>query len=135
MGEMQNESPKLPPLDEPAQVIVPEVMPAESTSVAQPAIPPPQVEPPKWLTKNRLRLAFAIALISDVLSFGLFLAPPVQIVVDLFTAALLFIVLGWRWGLLLGLVFEAIPGLYLLPAWVLVVGAIAIWGTARPKLY
>ena len=54
--------------------------------------------------------------------------------VDLATAILLFIVLGWQWILLSGLVMEAIPGLYVLPFWVLVVGAVAVWGTARPKL-
>ena len=54
--------------------------------------------------------------------------------VDIVTAILLFIVLGWHWLLLPGLVMEAIPGVGALPFWLLVVGAIAVWGTARPKL-
>jgi hypothetical protein len=29
---------------------------------------------------------------------------------------------------------EAIPGLGVIPFWLLVVGAIVVWGTARPKL-
>jgi len=35
--------------------------------------------------------------------------------------------------LLPGLIMEAIPGVYVFPFWVLVVGAVAVWGTARPK--
>ena len=54
-------------------------------------------------------------------------------VVDIVTAILLFIVLGWHWLLLPGLVMEAIPGVAVLPFWLLVVGAIAVWGTIRPK--
>jgi hypothetical protein len=54
--------------------------------------------------------------------------------VDGVTAVLFFVVLGWQWLLLPGLVLEAIPGVGALPLWLLVVGAIAFWGTARPKL-
>jgi hypothetical protein len=81
-----------------------------------------------------LALAFAIAGISDAI--GVFTAslPPIAWVVDVVTALLLFMVLGWHWMLLPGLVMEAIPGVGVLPFWLLVVGAIAIWGTARPKL-
>jgi hypothetical protein len=43
-------------------------------------------------------------------------------------------VLGWHWLLLPGLVMEAIPGLGILLLWLMVVGAIAVLGTARPKL-
>jgi hypothetical protein len=49
-------------------------------------------------------------------------------------AILLFIVLGRQWILLPGLIMEAIPGINVFPFWVLVVGTVAIWGTARPKL-
>ena len=34
----------------------------------------------------------------------------------------------------IGVGMEAIPGVGVLPFWLLVVGAIAVWGTARPKL-
>lgn len=54
--------------------------------------------------------------------------------VDAATALLLFAVLGWHWLLLPGLIFEAIPGLAVVPFWLLVVAGIAFWGTARPKL-
>ena len=79
-------------------------------------------------------MAFIIAALADGLSVFLTLTPPVQWALDLATAILLFIVLGRQWILLPGLVMEAIPGLYVFPFWVLVVGAVAVWGTARPKL-
>ncbi len=89
---------------------------------------------PRWLSKQRLALAFGIAIVSDIISVITEFAPPIQVVVDLTTAGLLFVVLGWRWALLIGLFMEAIPGIAVFPAWVMVVGAIALWGTARPKL-
>ena len=82
----------------------------------------------------RLALAFLIAGVSDVIGAFTSLAPPLGWVVDVLTAALLFVVLGWQWLLLPGLVLEAIPGLGVLPFWLLVVGAIAVLGTPRPKL-
>jgi hypothetical protein len=86
------------------------------------------------LSKKRLALAFAIAAISDVLGGVVTLAPPLVWAVDAVTAVLLFGVLGWHWLLLPGLLMEAIPGVAVLPFWLLVVGAIAVWGTPRPKL-
>lgn len=79
-----------------------------------------------------LAAAFAIAALADGLSVVLALAPPVQVAVDLVTAVLLFVVLGWQWVLLPGLIMEAIPGLSVLPFWILVVGGVATWGRARP---
>lgn len=84
------------------------------------------------IARSTLALAFAIAAVADVLSFALSFAPPVEWAIDLVTAISLFVVLGWRWVLLPGLIMEAIPGLYVFPFWVLVVGAIALWGSARP---
>lgn len=88
---------------------------------------------PLGLTKERLAVAFAIAGISDALSAFTAFAPPLDWVVDFITAVLLFIVLGWHWMLLPGLVMEAMPGVGVFPFWVLVVGAIAVWGTTKPK--
>ena len=85
-------------------------------------------------SKKRLALAFAIAGISDAIGTFTAWSPPIVWVVDVVTAILLFVVLGWHWLLLPGLVMEAIPGVGVLPFWLLVVGAIAVWGTARPKL-
>ena len=84
-------------------------------------------------SKKRLALAFAIAGISDVIGAFATLAPPVAWVVDLGTPLLLFVVLGWQWLLLPGLALEEIPGAGVLPFWLLVVGAIAVLGTPRPK--
>jgi hypothetical protein len=89
---------------------------------------------PRQFSKKRLFLAFLIAGISDVVCAFFTWAPPVVWAIDFLTAALLFIVLGWSWWLLPGLLMEAIPGLDVLPFWVLVVGGIAIFGSPRPKL-
>ena len=82
----------------------------------------------------RLALAFVIAGVSDIIGAFANLAPPIGWAVDVVTAAVLFIVLGWQWLLLPGLVLEAIPGVGVLPFWLLVVGAIAVLGTPRPKI-
>ena len=83
-------------------------------------------------SKRRLALAFAIAGISDVIGAFAIVAPPIVWVLDVGTALLLFMVLGRQWLLLPGLALEAIPGLGVLPFWLLVVGAIAVLGTPRP---
>jgi len=81
--------------------------------------------------RKRLAAAFAVAAISDGLSFWLVIAPPVQCAVDLVTALLLFLLLGRKWMILPGLIAEAIPGLNIFPFWLLVVGSIATWGAIR----
>jgi hypothetical protein len=85
-------------------------------------------------SKWQIALAIIIAAASDALCAFVVFAPPVVWGVDVLTAVLLFAVLGWHWLLLPGLVLEAIPGLGVIPFWLLVVGAIVVWGTARPKL-
>jgi hypothetical protein len=82
----------------------------------------------KFSTK-RLALAFVIAGISDAIGAFATPLPPIVWVVDL---GMLFMVLGRQWLLLPGLALEAIPGLGVLPFWLLVVGAIAVLGTPRP---
>jgi len=84
-------------------------------------------------SKKRLALAFAIAAISDAIGAFTTPLPPIGWVADLGTALLLFMVLGRQWLLLPGLALEAIPGLGVLPFWLLVVGAIAVLGTPRPS--
>jgi hypothetical protein len=100
---------------------------------------PPRIEPSKQpanakikFSKKRLALAFAIAGISDAIGAFATPLPPIVWMVDLVTALLLFMVLGRQWLLLPGLALEAIPGLGVLPFWLLVVGAIAVLGTPRP---
>jgi hypothetical protein len=41
---------------------------------------------------------------------------------------------GRQWLLIPGLILEAIPGMGVLPFFLLLVGAIAVLGTPRPKL-
>jgi hypothetical protein len=83
-------------------------------------------------SKKRLVLAFVIAGISDAIGAFTTPLPPIGWAVDLATVLLLFMVLGRQWLLLPGLALEAIPGLGVLPFWLLVVGAIAVLGTPRP---
>jgi hypothetical protein len=85
-------------------------------------------------SKTRLALAFAIAGISDAIGAFATPLPPIVWAIDLVTALLLFMVLGRQWLLLPGLALEAIPGLGVLPFWLLVVGAITVLGTPRPNL-
>jgi hypothetical protein len=83
-------------------------------------------------SRKQLLLAFAIAAISHFIGAFATPLPPIVWGVDLGTALLLFMVLGRQWLLLPGLALEAIPGLGVLPLWLLVVGAIAVLGTPRP---
>jgi hypothetical protein len=92
------------------------------------------VSTPLKFSVLRLALAFVIAGLSDVIGAFATLAPPIGWAVDVVTAALLFVVLGWQWLLLPGLVLEAVPGVGVLPFWLLVVGAIAVLGAPRPKI-
>ena len=84
-------------------------------------------------SKKRLALAFTIAGLSDAIGAFATPLPPLVWVVDIATVLLLFIVLGRQWLLLPGLALEAIPALGVLPFWLLVVAAIAVLGTPRPK--
>jgi len=63
--------------------------------------------------------------LSDIAAFTIVLFPPLQWLLDGVTAALLFVVLGFRWSLFAALAVEAVPGLQLFPAWTLVVLALA----------
>src|SRR5215813_14216383 len=85
-------------------------------------------------SRKQLALAFVIAGISDLLGAFTTLAPPIGWALDIVTAVLLFVVLGWQWLLLPGLALEAIPGVGVVPFWLLVVGAVAVLGTPRPKI-
>jgi hypothetical protein len=93
--------------------------------------PRPHEEGGAGLSKTRLALALLVAATSDVVSYWTELVPPVQWAVDLVTALLLFMVLGWRWALLPGFVAEAVPGVAAFPVWTLVVAAVALWGRIK----
>ena len=98
---------------------------------------PPEPEPAKDIDSasrnTRLTLAFVVALISDGLSIWLEFAPPLQWGLDIGTALTLFLILGRQWLLLPPLISEAIPGLAVFPAWVLVVGSIGLWGSIKKQ--
>ena len=85
------------------------------------------IAPPKRPSRARLAIAFAVAAVSDILSFWTVIAVPVQWALDVGTAVVLFLILGRRWALLPGLVAEAIPGMGVFPVWILVVLSIAIY--------
>lgn len=72
-------------------------------------------------------VAFAVAAVSDVISLGDWMFPPVQIVVDVATALLLWMLMGWHWPMLPALIAEAIPGIELFPSWTLVAGAYLVY--------
>ena len=78
--------------------------------------------------KKRFAAAFVVAAVSDVCSVLLAFMPRFQFALDVLTAGLLFLILGRQWLILPGLIAEAIPGLAVLPFWVVVVVSIAVWG-------
>jgi hypothetical protein len=84
-------------------------------------------------SRKRQAVAFLVAAVSDFLSFWTVLAPPMQWVIDLATALLLFLILGRRWMLLPGLIAEAIPGMGAFPVWVLVVLSIITYDEIRVR--
>ena len=85
-------------------------------------------------TARHLRVrAFLIAAVSDFLSFWMVLAPPMQWLIDLGTALLLFLILGRRWAILPGLIVEAIPGMGVFPVWVLAVLSIIAYDDIRGR--
>ena len=111
----------------------PQMTPAGTEPSKQPTSAGTQVSKILKFSKQQLALAFAIAGISDAIGAFATPLPPIVWIVDLVTALLLFMVLGRQWLLLPGLALEAIPGLGVLPFWLLVVGAIAVLGTPRPS--
>ncbi|MGB6597662.1 MAG: hypothetical protein WBE73_17450 [Candidatus Acidiferrum sp.] len=84
-------------------------------------------------SRKRQALAFLVAAVSDVLSFLTVLAPPMQWLIDLVTAVLLFLVLGRRWAILPGLIAEAIPGMGVFPVWILVVLSIIAYDDIKVR--
>jgi hypothetical protein len=80
---------------------------------------------PAGMTAKRQLLTLGIAVLSDALSLVVEFVPPVQIVLDVLTAVVLWLAAGMRWSLILPLITEAIPGLAVLPAWTTVV--LTLW--------
>jgi hypothetical protein len=84
-------------------------------------------------SRKRQAVAFVVAAVSDFFSFWTVLAPPMQWVIDLVTALLLFLILGRRWAILPGLVAEAIPGMGIFPVWVLVVLSMIVYDDIKAR--
>ncbi|HEX5412844.1 MAG TPA: hypothetical protein VFZ27_13425 [Terriglobia bacterium] len=82
--------------------------------------------PARQMSRARFAVAFGVAAISDFLSVWVQFAVPLQWLLDLGTAGLLFLILGRKWALLPGLVGEAIPGVAAFPVWILVVLSIIV---------
>src|SRR5271157_4070329 len=96
-------------------------------------LPPEQLASVQRPSRIRQAIAFLIAAISDFLSFWFVLAPPMQWLIDLGTALLLFLILGRRWAILPGLIVEAIPGMGVFPVWVLVVFSIIVYDDIKAR--
>lgn len=84
-------------------------------------------------SRKRQAFAFLVAAVSDFLSFWTVLAPPLEWLLDLVTAVLLFLILGRRWAILPGLIAEAIPGMGVFPVWVLVVLSIIVYDDIKVR--
>jgi hypothetical protein len=74
-------------------------------------------------TPRQKRIALAIAALADLLQLAL---PPLfaegafspfDVILDLACASALLFTLGWRWGILVALGLELVPGLALCPSW------------------
>jgi hypothetical protein len=105
------------------------VRPERSTD----ASPEQAAAPAERPSRKRLAMAFGVAALSDVLSWGAEIILPLQWALDLATALLLFVILGRRWAILPGLVAEAIPGMGVFPVWVLVVVSIVVYDDVKAR--
>jgi hypothetical protein len=76
----------------------------------------------------QLAAAFAIAIPADVFGWLLSLAPFIAVPVDVVIGVLLWLALGRPVALVATVIWEAVPGLGIIPAWTLVVAAIAVYG-------
>src|SRR5580704_5131337 len=106
-----------------------------TTPTDQPVIftPAEVLLPVQRPSRKRHAIAFAVAAVSDFLSFWTVLAPPMQWLIDLATASVLFLILGRRWALLPGLIAEAIPGMGIFPVWILVVLSIIVYDDIKVR--
>lgn len=96
-------------------------------------VPAEVLAPVQRPSRKRQAVAFAVAAVSDFLSFWTVLAPPMQWLIDLGTALLLFLILGRRWAILPGLIAEAIPGMGVFPVWILVVLSIIVYDDIKVR--
>jgi hypothetical protein len=88
---------------------------------------PPLAGGSKALSRKRKALALLVAGATDLLQLVFFpmvfegAASPFEWVLDLVTAFVLTLILGFRWRTLLGIAVELVPGLDLFPTWMALV--------------
>jgi hypothetical protein len=75
-------------------------------------------------TPARWAIALLIAVASDALSLITSFTFLPQLGIDIATAGLIWIALGWHWALLIALIPEALPALSVFPTWTLVILAL-----------
>jgi hypothetical protein len=96
-----------------------------------PVSPPPPARAPR---RRRVGLAFAVAIVADVLQWVLWplflagFASPVTDVLDVVIGAAMVWLLGFHWAFLPTFAAELIPGVDLVPCWTL-----AVWLATRGK--
>ena len=76
----------------------------------------------------QLAAAFVIAIPADVFGWLLSLAPFIAVPVDIVIGVLLWLALGRPIALVSTVILESVPGFAVVPAWTLVVAAIAVYG-------
>lgn len=76
----------------------------------------------------QLIAAFVIAIPADLVGWLLALAPVIAVPIDVVIGLLLWLALGRPVALIATVLWETIPGLSIIPAWTLVVAAIALYG-------
>jgi hypothetical protein len=89
----------------------------------------PQASAP--ISKKRMALAFLVAAVSDAGSIPAEAIPPLEWGIDIVTAVLLLLILGFHWQFVPALIVEAIPGLAVFPSWMAAV--LAIVAASRMK--
>ncbi len=97
----------------------------------------PPAEQPRQYSNRPSRVQFGIALVvaavSDALAFWIEIILPLQVALDIVTAFVLYRILGRRWGLLPGLIAEAIPGMGVFPVWILVVASVYVYDDIKAR--
>lgn len=98
-------------------------------SPAAPEKVPPwrRLGPPVTLTRRRKILALAVAAASDAVqlifspAFGEGAGSPLDVALDVVTAGVILVIVGFQWRLAIALAAELVPGVDLFPTWTAVV--------------
>jgi hypothetical protein len=83
--------------------------------------------PPRGVSSTRKRVALGVAALSDLAQWAFFpvlsegAASPFEVALDVCTALVILLVVGFQWRLAIALAVELVPGLDLFPTWTAVV--------------